>query len=286
MKIIKNKNLKEYTTFKIGGKANFFVDAKSINDIVNAVSFARNRNISFVILGNGSNILVDDKGYRGMVIKVANLGCRINGNMLECQAGTPLSYLVSRAASNSLSGVECLVGIPGTLGGAIVGNAGTKNKSISKIIRSVKILQNGKIKEVENSYFKFSYRDSKIKKTNDVILAATLELKKSDKTQIEKIQSKILKLRKNQPKGYSAGSIFKNPKKIKVGELIEKAGLKGLERGGAQISSKHANFIINKGKATSSDIKYLISKIQKDVFLKFGVLIEREIRYLGEKGWE
>ncbi len=287
MKIEKNKSLKNLTTFKIGGKADFFVEAKNNNDILKAVNFAKKQKIPSVLIGNGSNILINDRGFRGLVIKIQNTNCKIQNSLLICEAGVTLAKITQIAMKNGLTGVEFLLGIPGSLGGAIVGNAGTKKKSISDIIESVKILNNKGVIDVPKDYFDFSYRDSKIKKNNDIILEATLKLKKiANREKIKTLYHKFIKLRVNQPKGYSAGSIFKNPPNFKAGELIEKCQLKGLRKGDAEVSRKHANFIINLGKATALDVNYLITKIQKEVLNKFGVQLVREIRYLDQKGWK
>lgn len=286
MKILKNKILKKYTTFRIGGKADFFAEPESIDEIIKAVQFAKEKKIPFVVMGNGSNILVNDKGYRGLVIKMKNEKLKIKNDLMVCEAGVPLSRIINEALKHKLSGTEFLAGIPGTLGGAIVGNAGTSNKRISDILESVKLLKsNGKIIETKKDYFKFGYRESKIKKNGDIILEAILKLKKNDKKIIQKNITKIIKKREKQPYGYSAGSVFKNPEKYKAAELIEKAGLKDRKKGDAQISKEHANFIINLEKATSSDVKYLINEVRKEVLNKFSVQLEREIRYLNKRGW-
>lgn len=285
MKIEKNKKLKNYTTIRIGGKADFFVDAKSINDVLKAEEFARRKKIPLAVIGWGSNILISDKGFRGLVIKMDYKFCDVKDNKITCGAGAPLVQLLSLALENNLGGTEFLAGIPGTLGGAIAGNAGTGSKNISQIIESVKVLKNNELIKVKPNYFNFGYRESKIKTGEDIILEATLKLKKSDKKKIKKEVTNLLKKRLNQPKGFSAGSIFKNPKNYYAGQLIEKVGLKGENKGKAQISTEHGNFIINLGGATAENIKYLIKKVQKEVMNKFGVQLDREIRFLEERGW-
>ena len=286
MKIEKSKILKNYTTFRIGGKADFFVDAKSIIDVLKAKEFAKSKKIPLVVIGKGSNILIGNKGFRGLVLKINYKDCHTEKNRITCGAGISLAQLLSLARDYNLGGAEFLAGIPGTLGGAVAGNAGTGSKSISQIVESVKILKNnGLIIKAKPSYFNFGYRESKIKKEKDIILEATLSLKKSDKKKIKNKIKNILKKRKNQPKEFSAGSVFKNLKNYYAGELIAKAGLQGESRGKAQISKEHGNFIINLGKAKTEDVKYLIKKIQKKVMNKFGVQLNREIRFLEEKGW-
>lgn len=286
MKIEKNKNLKKYTTFRVGGKADFFINAETTKEVIEAVDFAKTKKLPLAIIGNGSNILVNDKGFRGVVIKISNKECEIFENEAICGAGITLSELLAKVNKKGLGGIEFLWGIPGTLGGAIVGNAGSGKDEIKNYIKSVKIIEGtGNIRNVTAEELGFNYRESRLKNTNQVIIEATLILKKINNEQVKKIVSKLVQKRAKQPKGYCAGSIFKNPKNNYAGRLIEKAGLKGEKRGEAQISPEHANFIINLGGARAEDIKYLITKIQKEVSAKFGIKLEREIRYLDERGW-
>lgn len=287
MKVEKNKNLKKLTTFRVGGKADFFVEVENINELLKAIDFAKTKKIPYVVIGNSSNILINDKGFRGLVIKLTNNRIEKTGtNKMKCWAGTDLSYLVTKSINMELSGTEFLAGIPGTIGGALISNAGMGGKQVSDIINKITLIKNGKeIIKANKDYYNFSYRSSSIKPQNEIITEVEFNLKKSNKEKILKNIKTYTKSRINQPSGFSAGSIFKNPKEDFAGRLIEKTKLKGKIRGDAIISPKHGNFIINKGKASSSDIKWLIKNMQQKVLNKYGVHLKREIKYLNERRW-
>ncbi|PIS39368.1 MAG: UDP-N-acetylenolpyruvoylglucosamine reductase [Candidatus Nealsonbacteria bacterium CG08_land_8_20_14_0_20_38_20] len=304
--IKKNVSLKEDTTFKIGGRAKYFYDAKNKEDLIRAILAAKKFKLPFFILGRGSNILVADKGFDGLAIKIKNEKLKMkNYNSkfkIFCQSGVPLAKLVSKSLQIGATGLEWAIGIPGTIGGAIRGNAGAFNKSMTNIVKSVEVLeitggqmQNAKckmqndnakfkIKEYKNKDCKFSYRESIFKKNkNLIILSAELQLKKGNKNKIKEKMKEYLNYRKEtQPLNFpSAGSVFKNPKVFSAGELIEKCGLKGKRLGGAKISEKHGNFIINLGNAKAGDVAGLINLIKQKVKKKFGIILEEEIEYLG-----
>jgi len=307
MEIKKNVNLKNYSTFKIGGKAKYFVIAKNEDEIKKAILWAKKKKIPFFILGGGSNVLFSDEGFRGLVIKLRNTRYEIRNTKLIAEAGVPLQKLVLETAKKGLSGLENLAGIPGTLGGAIWGNAGAFGREIGDVVEEVKVLDvrglKLEIKKLKKDDCKFGYRDSIFKKRkNWVILEATLKLKKGEKKEIEERIKEILKLRKEkQPLEFPcAGSVFKNvlietvPRKIQekfkekikngflpAGVLIEAAELKGYQIGGAKISEKHANFIVNIGNAKANDVMQLIEKIKKEVKKKFRVQLEEEIKLVG-----
>jgi len=293
--------LAKFTSFNIGGRAKYFFEGNNKREIIKAVSLAKQENLPFFILGGGSNLLVDDKGYHGLVIKIQNSGLKIkkeNSNFkVAAGAGTSLSLLVSRTAENSLSGLEWAIGIPGTLGGAIYGNAGAFGKSMKDIVKKVEVFdaKDLKVKIYSLEDCRFDYRESIFKKDkNLIILSAVLELEKGEKKEIENKMKKYLSERKKkQPIGFaSAGSVFKNPsfaqtsgrfmtdRKLSAGELIERCGLKGRSIGGAKISEKHANFIINLGGARFSDVRRLIDLVKKKVRSKFGIELEEELQYL------
>ena len=284
MKIKKNKSLKELTTWRVGGPADFFIETKTEKDIKDAIKYAQDNKLNFIVIGNGSNILVNDKGFRGLVIKVSNNDTRAQGKNIICGAGIQLSQVLKFAKDNKLYGTEFLWGIPGTLGGAITGNAGMNNQEIKDILKEIKIINSkGIVTKLKRSNIKFSYRNSSLKRTKYIILEIVLQLSK----QAHRSLDNLAKNRLNQPKGFSAGSVFKNPKQgVSAGELIDKAGLKGKKIGGAQISKIHGNFILNINNAKASDISRLISLIQKEVINKFGIQLKREVRILGEKKWE
>jgi len=283
----KNISLKNFTTFKIGGKAKYFFTAESKKELMKAVFAAKKLKLPFFILGRGSNILVSDRGYKGLVIKIDNdeLVTKIKKSKITAGAGLSLGRLLISAADHGLSGIEWLVGIPGTVGGAIYGNAGGFGKSMKDIVEKVEILDSKslKLKSYNLKDCRFSYRESTFKKNKSlIILSAVLKLKKSSKLKIGKQIKKYLNYKKErQPLSFpSAGSIFKNPPGFSAGELIEKCGLKGKKIGGVKISEKHANFIINFGEGRERDVKKMIKLIKQKVKNKFKVSLEEEIQFL------
>ncbi|MDD5145576.1 MAG: UDP-N-acetylmuramate dehydrogenase [Candidatus Pacebacteria bacterium] len=283
--IKKNIPLKKYTTFRIGGKAKYFLEAKTSEDLMLAISTAKKFSLPFFILGAGSNLLISDRGYRGLVIKIKNQKLNIKNKKVNVGAGVLLSTLVYESIKNSLAGIEWAVGIPGTVGGSIFGNAGAFKKSMKNIIEEVEVFdkKSGKIKIFKNQDCKFGYRESIFKKDkNLIILSARIKLKKSSK---EKIKSEIKEYsgnrRKTQPLNLpSIGSIFKNPKNFSAAGLIEKCNLKGKRVGNVKISEKHANFIVNLGNGKANEVKKLINSAKKAVKNKFGIILEEEIQYL------
>ena len=281
--IKKNQLLSSYTTFKIGGPADYFCEAKDEKEILSALKFAQKKKIPLFILGNGSNVLISDKGLRGMVVKIANSKYQIVKSKIVAGAGMGLNKLVDIAKENELTGLEFLAGIPGTLGGAIVSNAGAWQQNIGDKVERVKILdENNQFKWLNHEECQFSYRRSRFKKTKEVILEVELKLTKGKRQEIEREIKINLKKRKNQPKEPSAGSIFINPKPLSAGALIEECGLKGEKRGSAQISEKHANFMVNLGGAKASDVVELMALARRKVKEKFNILLEPEINFLGE----
>ncbi len=254
----RNISLAKYTTFKIGGLAKYFFVAENENDLIKAVKFAKNKKLPFFILGGGSNVLVSDKGFNGLVIKINSEQRTMNSNKIIADAGVKLSDLVKISVENNLTGLEWAIGIPGTIGGAVKVNASAFGKKISEIT-------------------------DKVKKINKIILSIELKLKKGNKKESKKLIKEYIKERKkSQPLEYaSAGCIFKNTNSYFAGQLIEKASLKGKQIGQAMVSKKHANFIINLGEAKSKDVIELISLIKKQVKKKFNIDLKEEIQYLG-----
>ncbi len=287
LKIQKNVKLAPYTTLDIGGPADYFTEVKTYEEIKKVLAWARNLKIPLYFLGGGSNLLIADKGVRGLVIKIKNQDLKIKHEQGKISviagAGITLPKLLSFCVNHSLSGLEFLVGIPGTLGGAIVGNAGVKDYWISQKIEKIKIIdRNGKIYELGPENCHFGYRTSLFRKKNDLIFEAVLNLKKSEKRMIKEKIEQFQKKRFCQPKGKSAGCIFKNPPQESAGYLIEKIGLKGKIFGNLKISQKHANFFINLGEAKAEEVVMLIKLIQKRVRDKFGIMLEPEIFFLGD----
>jgi len=289
----KNFPLKNSTTFKIGGKAKYFLEAQSQEEIIEAIKWAQQKKLPFFVLGGGSNVLIGDKKYKGVVIQAKNQDIKIENEnndfkIIEANAGVFLAKLVGVALKNNLTGMEWAIGIPGTLGGAIYGNAGSFENSMQNSIEEVKVFL---IDSQETKIFKkeecnFGYRDSIFKNNkNLIILSAKIKLFLASHTEIEnKMNEFFLQKKKSQPlECYSAGSVFKNPVGFLAWDLIEKAGFRGKQIGKAQVSNKHSNFIVNVGLAKAKDVKKLIKKIKKQVKKKFGVILEEEIKYLNKK---
>ena len=284
--ILKNEPMNKHTTFKVGGNADFLVLPTSINQIKDLINFLEKENINYYIMGNGSNLLVSDKGFKGVIIKMLKNfnNIELNGNIIKAQAGATLSAISKFALENSFKGIEFASGIPGTIGGGVCMNAGAYGGELKDVILNVTVLKNGKLEKLENFECEFEYRNSKILRENLIVLEAELLLKKGEKNQILAKMKEINKTRnEKQPIEYpSAGSTFKRPKNNFAGKLIMEAGLKGKCVGGACISEKHCGFIINKGGATCSDILKLADIACQEVSEKFGVDLEKEIRLIGE----
>ncbi len=281
----KNFPLSEYTSFRCGGKAKYLVYPNTIEKVIKIFEVLKELKEKFLILGNGTNILVSDNGFDGVVISTLKMkNYNVCENTLECECGIKISDLLKICVKNSLSGIEFLAGIPGTLGGGIKNNAGLKKEWISEKIAYVEYLniENLNITKKEKEKIFFSYRKSEFG-DNIFIWRAGLLLEKKNKEEIKKeIKKHVEERSKKQPLGYSAGSIFKNPYPYYAGELIEKCGLKGYSIGDCFVSEKHANFIINKGEAKAKDIYRLIKIIKEKVKEKFNIELELEIQLIGE----
>lgn len=278
----KNQILAGYTTFKIGGAADWFYQSKDEKNLIEAISFCHNQKIPFFILGGGSNLLISDKGFRGMVIKMGNEIVEVDNEKIIAGAGMFLNKLVNIAKENSLSGLEFMVGIPGTVGGAIVGNVGAWQENFGDKIKRVKILdEKNQIKWLNQKDCQFNYRQSRFKKNKEIVLAVEIELKRTKQEEINQKISDNLQKRKNQPQESSAGCIFINPKPNSAADLIENCSLKGIKKGKAKISDKHANFIVNCGGAKAKDVLELMSLAKEKVQEKFGINLQEEIIILG-----
>lgn len=278
-----NVLLSKYSTFRIGGPAKYLIEASDPKDLKRAIEKALEIDLKFLVIGGGSNILFSSEGYDGMVIVFnSSNNFLIDNNLIEVNASVPLNYLVNKL--DSYTGLEWAVGIPGTLAGAINGNAGAFGGEISNSIKKVKALEVKDKKIIEREFSKedcnFGYRNSIFKNNpNLIITSAILELEKGNTEEIkQKIKNNLSKRILKQPKGFSVGSIFKNGDNFSAGELIEKAGLKGKQIGDAKIAEDHANFIINLGNATSDDVLSLIKIIKKQVEEKFLIKLEEEIK--------
>ncbi|MBR0428326.1 MAG: UDP-N-acetylmuramate dehydrogenase [Clostridia bacterium] len=293
-KIIPKDNIKidepmsKHTSFKTGGPAEFYITAKTIEDIQNIFQYAKTNKIKLYIIGNGSNLLVSDEGIKGIVLKIVldNIDILESdfGVLVKAGAGVKVMSLAQELKKRGITGFEELAGIPGTIGGANYMNAGAYGKEIKDIIVETKVLnkETGNIEILKNKQQHLEYRNSVFKKNNYIILETTIQLRNGNTAEIEQKMNEYLKQRKEkQPTEFpSAGSTFKRVDGFITAKLIDECGLKGYQIGGAQISEKHAGFIINKGNATSKDILDLIAYTKKKVFEKFGVQIEEEVEII------
>ena len=283
--ILINEPLKNHTTFKIGGEAMYIVTPSSIDEITGILKFLKTNNILFFILGNGSNILVKDEGFPGVVVKLGAPFSAISadGEKIIANAGVTLKKISNLALEHSLSGFEELSGIPGTLGGAIYMNAGAYQREIKDVLESVTYLDNDfnlKTENIENITMK--YRETLFSEKNFIVLGATLKLNNGNKEKIAQRIREVTKMRTDkQPLSYpSAGSTFKRPVGHFAGKLIEDAGLKGYTVGGAMVSEKHAGFVINFNNATCQDVLNLTEDVKKIIKEKFGVELELEVKVI------
>ncbi len=275
--------LSGYTTFKIGGPADLFYEAQSEEEFIEVIGKVRDIGVPYFILGAGSNVLISDKGFRGIIIKLSNCEWRIENSMLFAGAGLPILVLLNRCKENSLTGLEFMAGIPGTVGGAIRGNAGAWRQNIGDFVIRVKILSvNGEISWIDKNNCSFSYRESRFKNNDEIILGIEFFLKTGGRREIDLKIQKFLEKREKLPKEPSAGCVFVNPKPQSAGELIDKCGLKKSQFGSAQISGLHANFIVNLGGAKAVEVESLLKLAKSEVKRQFGVDLKEEIVKIGE----
>ena len=282
IKVQKNISLKHYCTYRTGGKARFFAEARNAAEMVGLKAFAKQQKIPFLLLGGGSNVLFSDEGFPGLVIHNRMEGVQIVGETVNAESGVNLMKLLLVCAQNNLGGISGLANVPGTVGGAVVGNAGIPDIWIGNILLQAVLLPERSLKPklVGPEFFEFGYRHSKIKGSKDIVLSATLKLKPEPQAKIRADINEYIKQRAlKQPSGNSCGSFFKNPKQFpSAGLLIEQAGCKGMTVGGAQVSPKHANFLMNTGNATSKDIIELAVQVYEKVKDKFNVELEPEVQ--------
>ena len=285
--VLKDEPMKNHTTFKIGGKADFVVFPENEEQIIAVLNLLKSENIPATVLGNGSNILVGDGGIDGVVIIIGKnmKNAEINGTTVKAQCGILLSRIANLAYENSLTGLEFASGIPGSLGGALYMNAGAYGEELCTVVKDVTFIdKDNNIKTIEAKNCDFGYRRSVFMENGAVITSCTLSLKEGNKEDI-KAKTDDLKERRvsKQPLDKpSAGSTFKRPEGYFAGTLIEQSGLKGFTIGGAQVSEKHAGFVINTGNATAKDVLSLIEHIQKTVYEKFGVTLCPEVKMIGK----
>lgn len=278
--------LKNHTTFKIGGNCIALIEPREVSDIVETIKICRENSIKFFVIGNGSNLLVPDEGYNGVIIKLKSefSTIQVEGEYLIVNSGAKLSEVYTVAYENSLTGFEFASGIPGTIGGAIYMNAGAYGGEMKDIVESVQVLDldNFELRELKNEELEFSYRKSIIQRKNYIVTTIKLKLQKGNKEEINAVYEDLRERRNSkQPLNFgSAGSTFKRPEGHFASKLIEDAGLKGYHINDAWVSEKHSGFVVNKGNASYKEVMELIEYVQKVVFEKFGVKLETEVRIL------
>ena len=288
LRVRTDEPMSNHTTFRIGGTADYFVMPSSIAELQSIVDLLKKSDIEYYVIGNGSNLLVGDKGFRGVIIQLSDEFSEvsyIDDVTVKVMSGMKLSRLGNQLADRGLAGFEFATGIPGTIGGAVRMNAGAYGGEIKDIIVSADVLDaDGNIITLDKAELELGYRTSCIMKRGYIVVSATFRLEKKDTDKIkEYIRELSVKRRTKQPLEYpSAGSTFKRPEGYYAAKLIEEAGLKGLSAGDAQVSEKHAGFVINKGNATAKDVCVLTDKIMEEVMKKDGVKLELEVIKLGE----
>ena len=289
--ILEDEPMKKHTSFKIGGNAEFFVKVETLEQLQKILEFTQKNDIQLTVVGNGSNLLVKDSGIRGIVAKISIQGINININTTDGKAeitvksGTPIGFLAQKLYQEEITGFEELSGIPGTIGGAIVMNAGAHGKEMKDILTEITAIDyEGKIHKFSNKEAEFAYRKSMFSNEKYIIVEAKLELQKGKKEEIKEKMDTYKQYRKEkQPIEYSsAGSTFKREEDFITAKLIDELRLKGFQVGGAQVSEKHAGFIINKENATADDVLKLTQIIKEKVYEKYGKKIELEVKIIGE----
>lgn len=289
-KIKTNEDMSKHTSFKVGGKADIFIKINDIQDLKYILDFTKKNNIPLTIIGNGSNVLVKDNGIRGITIYLNFDDIQIdeeqNGEVIvTVGSGVKLAMLAVILQKKGIAGFEFASGIPGTIGGAIRMNAGAYGKEMKEVVENVTYMdEEGNKHKLENEQMDFSYRHSRFKEKQEIIIEAQLKFQKEDAEKIKERMDEYRKARmEKQPIDMpSAGSTFKRGTNYISAKLIDDAGLKGYEIGGAQVSEKHAGFIVNKGNATAQDILDLIDYVIKVVYEKFGKILELEVEVIGE----
>lgn len=285
--VLLDESMQKHTTFKIGGPADMLVCPRTTDEIKLILLFCVKNQVPCFILGMGSNLLVLDKGIRGIVIQLGDNfnACQVDGEEIQAQAGIRLSALAKTAAHHALTGLEFAEGIPGSLGGAVLMNAGAYGGEMKDVITEVEAIDPaGNLKTFSADEMNFGYRHSMFQDNHYTVLASRMHLRKGVQEEIyTKMQAHARGRREKQPLEHpSAGSTFKRPEGYYVGPMVEEMNLKGFRIGGAEVSEKHAGFIINRGGATAADVLQLIQKIQAEAKVKFGVDLQPEIRIIGE----
>ena len=286
--ILIDEPMSRHTTFRVGGPADFFVTPKAKEEVRDVICICKEAGMPYYIIGNGSNLLVSDAGYRGVIVQIYKEmnEVKVEGDLVKAQAGALLSGIAAKALGAELSGFEFASGIPGTIGGACVMNAGAYGGEMKDVLESVTVLTGeGKIIELGRNELELGYRTSVIAKKGYIVLGAVLKLERGDGEKIKTYMDELKEKRvTKQPLEYpSAGSTFKRPEGYFAGKLIEDAGLRGFQVGGAQVSEKHCGFVINRDHATAADIMELMRQVQIRVKENSGVDMEPEVKRLGDE---
>lgn len=286
-RILFHEPMSKYTTFRVGGETECILVVQNEDELARLIPYLNRIEQEYFILGNGSNLLVGDKGYRGMVVKFGEEmeQIQVEGTRVTVKAGAFLSKVAMTAKQHSLTGLEFAAGIPGSIGGGIVMNAGAYEGEMKQVVESVRVMdRDGQILTLDNDTMEFGYRTSIIKNRPFIVVEVVLQLAVGDQEKIAAKMEELAVLRRSkQPLEYaSAGSTFKRPEGYYAGKLIMDAGMRGYRIGGAQVSDKHCGFIVNTGKATAADIKEVIEEVQERVKERFHVMLEPEIVFLGD----
>lgn len=286
--ILLDEPMSRHTTFRVGGPADFFVTPKAKEEVRDVIRICKEAGMPYYIIGNGSNLLVSDAGYRGVIVQIYKEmnEVKVEGDLVKAQAGALLSGIAAKALGAELSGFEFASGIPGTIGGACVMNAGAYGGEMKDVLEFVTVLTGeGKIIELGRNELELGYRTSVIAKKGYIVLGAVLKLERGDGEKIKTYMDELKEKRvTKQPLEYpSAGSTFKRPEGYFAGKLIEDAGLRGFQVGGAQVSEKHCGFVINRDHATAADIMELMRQVQIRVKENSGVDLEPEVKRLGDE---
>lgn len=285
--ILTEEPMSRHTTFRIGGEAACFIRISSEEQLRKLIPYFENVGVDYFVLGKGSNLLVGDKGYPGVILQISDACQQIEAeeNRLQVQAGATLSKVALFAMERGLEGLEFAAGIPGTVGGGVVMNAGAYGGEMKQVVESVRVLSSeGEILTLDNDTMEFGYRTSIIRNRNFTVLSVTFRLREGNREEIRaRIEDFQKRRMEKQPLNYpSAGSTFKRPEGYFAGKLIMDAGLRGFQIGDARVSDKHCGFVVNVGKATARDVTDVIEEVQEKVRERFGVSLEREVIYLGK----
>jgi len=285
--VLTKEPMSRHTTFRAGGPADFFVTPEEEGQVRTALTLLKEVGVPFYVMGNGSNLLVGDRGYRGVILQICKKmnRIRIQDTVIHAQAGALLSKIAAEAQAEGMTGFEFASGIPGTLGGAVMMNAGAYGGEMKHVLTRAQVLDStGEIREVLAEEMELGYRSSVFSRKGGVILSASVQLEPGDPSEIQKRMEELkIQRTSKQPLEYpSAGSTFKRPEGYFAGKLIQDAGLRGFQVGGAQVSEKHCGFVINKEQASAMDIRSLMEQVSEKVYAQFGVRLEPEVKLIGD----